>query len=38
MAFPIGAQGTAATESGGFAALRRISIRAYSWGNWLYPL
>jgi hypothetical protein len=39
-AFPIGAQGTAAiyTEGGGFAALRRVSIRAYSWGNWLYPL
>ena len=38
--FPIGAQGTAAiyTEGGGFAALRRVSIRAYSWGNWLYPL
>jgi multidrug resistance efflux pump len=39
-AFPIGAQGTAAiyTRSDGFAALRRVSIRAYSWGNWLYPL
>jgi len=38
--FPIGAQGAAAiyTSSGGFAALRRIVIRTYSWLNWLYPL
>lgn len=38
--FPIGAQGTAAVYTGnaGFAALRRITIRAYSWLNWLYPL
>jgi len=38
--FPIGAQGAAAiyTKGGGFAALRRIVIRTYSWLNWLYPL
>ena len=38
--FPIGAQGAAAiyTGGGGFAVLRRIGIRAYSWMNWLYPL
>jgi len=38
--FPIGAQGAAAiyTSGGGFAALRRIDIRAYSWLNWLYPM
>jgi len=38
--FPIGAQGAAAiyTGGGGFAALRRIGIRSYSWLNWLYPL
>ncbi len=38
--FPIGTQGTAAiyTEEGSFAFLRRIAIRADSWGNWLYPL
>ncbi|MGO4739184.1 HlyD family secretion protein [Bosea sp. 2KB_26] len=38
--FPIGAQGIAAiyTGGGGFAALRRVAIRAYSWANWLYPL
>ena len=38
--FPIGAQGAAAiyTSGGGFAALRRIVIRANSWLNWLYPL
>ena len=38
--FPIGAQGAAAiyTGGGGFAALRRIVIRTYSWLNWLYPL
>ena len=33
-------QGSAAiyTSGGGFAALRRITIRANSWLNWLYPL
>ena len=40
--FPIGAQGAAAIYTGGmrgaWAALRRITIRAYSWLNWLYPL
>jgi multidrug resistance efflux pump len=40
--FPIGAQGSAAIYTGGehgaWAALRRISIRAHSWFNWLYPL
>jgi multidrug resistance efflux pump len=38
--FPIGAQGAAAiyTGGGGFAALRRIGIRGYTWLNWLYPL
>jgi len=38
--FPIGAPGAAAiyTKGGGFAALRRIVIRTYSWFNWLYPL
>ncbi|MBI1818449.1 MAG: HlyD family secretion protein [Deltaproteobacteria bacterium] len=38
--FPIGAQGAAAiyTGGGGFAALRRIGIRSYSWLNWLYPI
>jgi multidrug resistance efflux pump len=38
--FPIGAQGAAAiyTGGGGFAALRRIVIRTYTWMNWLYPL
>ena len=40
--FPIGAQGTAAIytsgETGAWAALRKISIRARSWANWLYPL
>jgi multidrug resistance efflux pump len=38
--FPIGAQGAAAiyTSGGGFAALRRIVIRTYSWLNWLYPM
>ncbi len=37
---PIGAQGTAAiyTSGGGFAALRKISIRMHSWFNWLYPI
>ena len=38
--FPIGAGGYAAiyTGGGGFAALRRIGIRADSWLNFLYPL
>ena len=38
--FPIGAQGMSAiyTGGGGFAALRRIGIRADSWLNFLYPL
>ena len=40
--FPIGAQGAAAIYTGGergaWAALRKISIRAHSWFNWLYPL
>lgn len=38
--FPIGAQGAAAiyTSNGGFAVLRRIVIRTYSWFNWLYPM
>ena len=38
--FAIGAQGAAAIYTGnrGFAALRRIVIRTYSWLNWLYPL
>jgi hypothetical protein len=39
--FPIGAQGTTAIytsgEHGAWAALRKISIRAHSWFNWLYP-
>jgi multidrug resistance efflux pump len=39
--FPIGAQGIAAIYTGGehgaWAALRKISIRAHSWFNWLYP-
>jgi hypothetical protein len=41
-AFPIDAQGTAAIYTGGehgaWAALRKISIRAHSWLNWLYPI
>jgi len=40
--FPIGAQGIAAIytsgEHGAWAALRKISIRAHSWFNWLYPI
>jgi multidrug resistance efflux pump len=37
---PIGAQGAAAIYAGGggFAALRRIVIRTYTWLNWLYPI
>ena len=40
--FPIGAQGLAAIytcgEHGAWAVLRKISIRAHSWFNWVYPL
>lgn len=38
--FPIGALGAAAiyTSNGGFAALRRIVIRTYSWFNFVYPM
>jgi multidrug resistance efflux pump len=40
--FTIGAQGAAAIYTGGqtgaWAVLRKISIRAHSWFNWLYPL
>jgi hypothetical protein len=40
--FPLGAQGSAAIhtsgEHGAWAALRKISIRAHSWLNWLHPL
>ena len=40
--FPIGAQGLAAIYTVGdrspWTVLRRISIRAHSWFNWLYPL
>ena len=40
--FPLGAQGSAAIYTGGehgaWAALRKLSIRAHSWLNWLYPL
>ncbi|MCB2170549.1 MAG: biotin/lipoyl-binding protein [Deltaproteobacteria bacterium] len=38
--FPIGAQGAATiyTGGGGFAMMRRIVIRTYSWMNWLYPM
>jgi multidrug resistance efflux pump len=38
--FAIGAQGAAAvyTTGGAWAVLRRISIRTYSWLNFLYPL
>jgi multidrug resistance efflux pump len=40
--FPIGAQGRAAIYTnglrGGWAALRRVAIRTYTWLNWLYPL
>lgn len=37
---PIGAQGAATiyTSGGGFAVLRKISIRMHSWFNWLYPM
>jgi multidrug resistance efflux pump len=40
--FTIGAQGAAAIytsgEHGAWAVLRKISIRAHSWLNWLYPI
>jgi multidrug resistance efflux pump len=38
--FPIGAQGMAAiyTSSGAWEVLRKISLRAHSWLNFLYPL
>jgi multidrug resistance efflux pump len=38
--FPIGAHGQAAVFTGnrGFEALRRISLRGYSWLNWLNPI
>jgi multidrug resistance efflux pump len=38
--FPIGTQGRAAiytNPSSNFVVLRKISIRAYTWYNWLYP-
>jgi multidrug resistance efflux pump len=37
---PMGAQGVATiyTSGGGFAILRRITIRMHSWFNWLYPM
>jgi hypothetical protein len=40
--FPLGDQGSAAIYTGGdhgaWAALRKLSNRAHSWLNWLYPL
>lgn len=40
--FPIGAEGAAAIYTtgmkGGWAAMRRISLRTHSWVNWLYPM
>ena len=40
--FPIGAQASAAIytdgDAGAWAALRKISLRANSWANWLYPM
>jgi multidrug resistance efflux pump len=40
--FPIGAAGAVAVYTGGmkggWAAMRRIGIRTYSWLNWLYPI
>lgn len=37
---PMGAQGIATiyTSGGGFAILRKITIRMHSWFNWLYPM
>jgi len=40
--FPIGAQASAAIytngETGPWAAVRKVSLRARSWFNWLYPM
>jgi hypothetical protein len=40
--FPIGAEGAAAVYTSGghgaWAALRKISMHAHSWYNWLYPI
>jgi hypothetical protein len=40
--FRVGTKGGAAIytsgERGAWAALRKISIRAHSWLNWLYPM
>jgi multidrug resistance efflux pump len=38
--FPIGARGasTIYTTRGAWAALRKVSIRTYTWLNWLYPM
>jgi hypothetical protein len=38
--FRIGAQGATAiyTGGGGFAALRKVGIRSYTWLNFLYPI
>lgn len=40
--FPIGAQGAAAIYTdgmhGSWAALRRLSIRTYTWLSWVYPM
>jgi len=40
LVLPIGAQAAAAiyTSGGGFAALRKITIRMHTWFNWLYPM
>jgi multidrug resistance efflux pump len=38
--FPLGTQGRATVytdPNSGFAVLRKIAIRTYSWFNWLYP-
>jgi multidrug resistance efflux pump len=38
--FPIGTQGRAAiytNPKSGFAVMRKIGIRAYTWSNWVYP-
>lgn len=38
--FPLGTQGRAAIYTdpdSGFAVLRRIAIRTYTWFNWIYP-
>ncbi len=38
--FPIGAQGASAiyTTGGAWMWLRKVSIRTYTWVNWLYPM